>query len=101
MTVPNYTYLKLKMPGPKGVITVGASFQRAFQCETENGDLASITVASTAELATIQQQVVEDPPTASRKAASFEPAEHTKKVELDPEGDKTKVARIGTSLDPK
>ena len=25
MAVPNYTYLKLKMPGPNGVITVGAS----------------------------------------------------------------------------
>jgi hypothetical protein len=26
MAVPNYTYLKLKMPGPHGVITVGTSF---------------------------------------------------------------------------
>ena len=26
MAVPNYTYLKLKMPGPRGVITVGTSF---------------------------------------------------------------------------
>ena len=24
--VPNYTYLKLKMPGPGGVITIGTSF---------------------------------------------------------------------------
>ena len=29
VTVPNYTYLKLKMPGPRGVITIGTSFQRA------------------------------------------------------------------------
>ena len=26
MVVPNYTYLKLKMPGPRGVIVVGTSF---------------------------------------------------------------------------
>jgi len=26
MAVPNYTYLKLKMPGPDGVITIGTSF---------------------------------------------------------------------------
>ena len=26
MAVPNYTYLKLKMPGPHGVITVSTSF---------------------------------------------------------------------------
>jgi hypothetical protein len=32
MAVPNYTYLKLKMPGPKGVITVGTQVQHAFLC---------------------------------------------------------------------
>ena len=26
MAIPNYTYLKLKMPGPRGVITIGTSF---------------------------------------------------------------------------
>ena len=26
MAVPNYTYLKLKMPSPRGVITIGISF---------------------------------------------------------------------------
>ena len=26
MAVPNYTYLKLKMPGPNGVITIGSTF---------------------------------------------------------------------------
>ena len=26
MAVPNYTYLKLKMLGPRGVITIGTSF---------------------------------------------------------------------------
>jgi len=29
MVVPNYTYLKLKMPSPKGVITVEGSFEQA------------------------------------------------------------------------
>jgi hypothetical protein len=29
MAVPNYTYMKLKMPGPHRVITVG-SFERAY-----------------------------------------------------------------------
>ncbi|XP_066311095.1 uncharacterized protein [Miscanthus floridulus] len=32
MIVPNYTYLKLKMPGPKGVITVEGSFEQAYCC---------------------------------------------------------------------
>jgi hypothetical protein len=35
MAVPNYTYLKLKMPGPRAVITIGTSFQRAYECEIQ------------------------------------------------------------------
>ena len=35
MDVPNYTYLKLKMPGPRGVITVCTSFQCTYECEVE------------------------------------------------------------------
>ena len=30
MVIPNYTYLKLKMPGPTGVITVGSTFSHAY-----------------------------------------------------------------------
>ena len=33
MAVPNYTYLKLKMLGLYAVITIGTSFQRAYECE--------------------------------------------------------------------
>ena len=33
MVVPNYTYLKLKMPGPNGVITVGSTFSHAYTCD--------------------------------------------------------------------
>ena len=35
MAVPNYTYLKLKMLGPRVVITIGTSFQCAYECEVE------------------------------------------------------------------
>jgi hypothetical protein len=35
MAVPNYTHLKLKIPGLKGIITVGTMFQRAFECDAE------------------------------------------------------------------
>jgi hypothetical protein len=30
MTVPNYTYLKLKMLGPNGVITISTTSQHAY-----------------------------------------------------------------------
>jgi hypothetical protein len=35
MAVPNYTHLKLKMPGPNGVITVGPTYRHAFECDVE------------------------------------------------------------------
>jgi hypothetical protein len=35
MAIPNYTYLKLKMPGPKGIITVEGSFEEAYYCEQD------------------------------------------------------------------
>jgi hypothetical protein len=34
MAVPNYTYLKLKIPGPKGIITVG-TYEHAYECDAE------------------------------------------------------------------
>jgi hypothetical protein len=35
MVVPNYTCLKLKIPIPKGNITIGTTYQRAFECDAE------------------------------------------------------------------
>jgi hypothetical protein len=35
MDVPNYTYLKLKMPNPKGVIIVKGSFEQAYYYEQD------------------------------------------------------------------
>jgi hypothetical protein len=33
--VPNYTYLKLKMLRPKGVITINTKFQHTYECDTK------------------------------------------------------------------
>ena len=30
MAIPNYTYVKLKMPGPNNVITIGSTFSHAY-----------------------------------------------------------------------
>jgi nitrous oxide reductase accessory protein NosL len=35
MAVPHYTYLVLKMPGPKGIITVKGSFEVSDLCDKE------------------------------------------------------------------
>ncbi|XP_066361183.1 uncharacterized protein [Miscanthus floridulus] len=36
MAIPNYTYLKLKMPSPKGVITVEGNFEQAYYYEQDH-----------------------------------------------------------------
>jgi hypothetical protein len=35
IVVPNYTYLKLKIPSPKGIITVGTTLQHVVECDAE------------------------------------------------------------------
>ncbi|XP_066341458.1 uncharacterized protein [Miscanthus floridulus] len=62
MAVPNYTYLKLKMPGPRGVITVGTSFYRAYECEVKCYGHATAVIASK-ELATLRGRSPKKRPT--------------------------------------
>jgi hypothetical protein len=40
MAVPHYTYLKLKIPGPNGVITVDGCFERSDRCDQEFSKIA-------------------------------------------------------------
>ena len=41
MSIPKYNYLKLKMPGTHGIITIGGDLQQAHLCEWENYDIAT------------------------------------------------------------
>ncbi|XP_066308078.1 uncharacterized protein [Miscanthus floridulus] len=97
MAVPNYTYLMLKMLGPHGVITIGTSFQRAYDCEVECCGHASTVIASE-ELATLREEVVEEAPGAKRSFGSFKSVEQPKEVLLDPSNSEGKKVRIGTAL---
>ena len=100
MAIPNYTYLKLKMPGPGRVITVDTSFQRAYECKVQCCDHAAAIVASK-ELAAIRKEVAEEAPNPKRSVRSFEPKEGTKEVLIDPSGSNSKVVCIGTTLSSK
>ena len=100
MAIPNYTYLKLKMPGPCGVITIGTSFQRAYKCEVESCELASTTLAFE-ELAAIRKDIAEGAPNVEWAAGSFEPMENIKEVLVDLNNSADKMVRIGTALSPK
>ena len=70
MAVPNYTYLKLKMSGPSRVITIGTSFQHAYECEVECCDHATAIIASR-ELVAISKEVTEEAKSASSPLVGF------------------------------
>jgi len=100
MVVPNYTYLKLKMPGPNGIITVSTTSQHAYQCDVKCIEQAEALVESLSIFTNLGDGD-QDVPDLKRHAKSFEPAEETKLVFLDPEASEGKVLRISSSLDPK
>ena len=97
MAIPNYTNLKLKMPGPRRVITVGTSFQRAYECEVECCE-HGLTIIAFEELAVIKEGTAEEAPDSKRSTGSFEPTEGVKEVPIDPSNSEDKVVCIGTTL---
>jgi hypothetical protein len=94
MAVPNYTYLKLKMPGPNEVITVGPTYRHAYECDVECVEYAEALIT---DLESLSKEALD----MKRHADNFEPAETVKSVPLDPSNDTSKQIRIGSELDPK
>ena len=98
MVVPNYTYLKLKMLGPNGIITMSSTFSHAFECDREHYELATAVVNSSEllQLGESSTPAVLDynKPTSSM---AFCPLEETKAVSIDPTNP-AKTVRIRTQL---
>jgi hypothetical protein len=84
MAVPNYTYLKMKMPRPKGVITVGSSIEHAFDCDVECMEHTEALALDEALVANLEKLFNEDLDSTTKHAGSFEATEQTKEVPLDP-----------------
>jgi hypothetical protein len=100
MAVPNYTYLKLKMSGPNGVITVGPTYRHTCECDVECVEYAEALAESEALIADLES-LSREAPDVKRHAGNFEPAETVKFVPLNPCNDASKQIRIGSELDPK
>jgi hypothetical protein len=100
MAVPNYTYLKLKMSGPNGIITVGSTYLHVYECDVECVEYAEALAESEALIADLERLSKEAPDT-KQHAGNFEPVEAVKSVSLDPSNDASKKVRIGSELDPK
>jgi len=101
MAIPNYTYLKLKMSGPNGVITVSSVFSHALACNREHCELTTAVVNSSElpQLGESSAPVVLDynKPTSSM---AFHPLKEAKAVGIDP-ADPTKTVWVGTQLPTK
>jgi hypothetical protein len=100
MAVPNYTYLKLKMPGPNGIINVGSTYRHTYECDVECVEYAEALAESEALIADLEHLSKEAPDT-KRHAGNFEPVEAVKSVPLDPSNDASTKVRIGSELNPK
>jgi hypothetical protein len=100
MVVPNYTYLKLKMPVPNGVITVGSTYRHAYECDVECVEYAEALAESEALIVDLEC-LSKEVPDVKRHAGNFEPAEAVKSVPLDPSNDTDKKVWIGSEFDPK
>nr|ABA94361.1 retrotransposon protein, putative, Ty3-gypsy subclass [Oryza sativa Japonica Group] len=95
MAVPHYTYMMMKMPGPRGVISLRSDIKQAVTCDKESCEMAQtheITLArEEVRLATSTASEGEVP--ATKMPKSGESDAKTKKIPLDP-SDPTKTAVI-------
>jgi hypothetical protein len=100
MAVPNYTYLKLKMLGPNSVITIGPSYEHAYECDVEcveHGEAILESVTLAASLDGLANKI----PDPKHHTGNFEPVEDVKLVPIDPTDPKGKALSISATLDPK
>jgi hypothetical protein len=74
---------------------VGSSIEHAFDCDVECVEHAEALVAN------MEKMVNEDLSSTPKHAGSFEAAEQTKEVPLDPTAPEDKALRVSSTLDPK
>jgi len=107
MISSHVAYLKMKMPGPKGIITISGDYKRAMQCASAGSNLAEALVIA-AEKKKLHQ-VVAMAQSAQLGAAglmspdsptSFEVPKETKRIPIDPEFPE-RMALIGAGLGEK
>jgi hypothetical protein len=100
MAIPNYTYLKLKMPSPNGVITVGSAHKPAYECDVACTEYAEALFESKA-LATDLERLSKEIPDPKRHVSSFEPVEEVKLIPLCPNDPDVKLLKVSATLNPK
>ena len=103
MARPCYVYLKLKMPGPKGVITITGSRKKAEECFQKGSKIADdqITVV---ELEGYKKNADPSDLLRAKKPATesaFQSSGETKPVHIHPTDPNAAPTHISTTLDSK
>jgi hypothetical protein len=80
MVMPNYTYVKLKSPGPKGAITMGTTFQHAYECDAECFQFTEALIRSERLHGEPPSEDHDIPESCKHTNCSFEPAKDVKDV---------------------
>jgi hypothetical protein len=102
MAVPHYAYLKMKLPGPKGVITVSGCFRKSLECAKASSQLAEALVIAEEKRQLLHhvELTQQDVPARQSPVEQFKLANDTKKILLD-QSDPSKFVIIGTGFSTK
>jgi hypothetical protein len=105
MVVPHYTYLVLKMPTPKGVLTVYGDLLISFECDTAALEIATTHACFSASAVMVAEAKKVDQfdltvPEQNRTETALDATPSTKKICLDLT-DPAKTVVIGDDLREK
>ena len=103
MVRPCYMYLQLKMPGPRGVITITGNRQKAEECFQKGSKIADAQMA-VVELQEYQKNADPSDLLRAKKPASdyaFQSFGETKSVLIHPTDPNAAPTHISTTLESK
>ena len=105
MAVPHYSYLKMKLPGPHGIITMASDYKRSIACTSADSKLAESLVAAE-EFKEIKRPIAaEHPEVPSAKKQlgeeQFQAQKDSKKIPLDTSKPNERFLTIGNTLSSK
>ncbi|XP_066385307.1 uncharacterized protein [Miscanthus floridulus] len=100
MVVPNYTYLKLKMPSPNSVITVESMYEHAYGCDIECIEYTEALMEAETLIVNLDR-LGSEAPDSKRRARTFEPTEVIKLIPVDPTCSDDRALRISATLNIK
>jgi hypothetical protein len=103
MARPCYVYLKLKMPGPRGVITITGNQQKAEECFQKGSKIADAQMVAV-KMQEYQKNADPSDLLRTKKPASesaFQSAGETKPVHIHPDDPTAALTHISTTLDSK